>query len=261
VATASGIDVHYEVTVRGLNTVIQHFDAIASLTGELLFWGADRSGELVRDYAKANHPWTNRTFDTEKSIHHNVFTTPDSVGMEAGPTTFYAPFLEFGTIKAKPFPFMIPALDFYTPSWLAYCLDVAGLADNFKWPSPDYASHERVRSGFSQIRSLLYTSAKALGDVAVLGGREIISPVRASLYAGARALGDISAVTGGTVGSRISRRLVGRITASGLGVGRVSMFGGNTYSSQVGGTAGPRIYSRIAGRNTRFIVNRSGFSG
>lgn len=257
----TGVDVQIQVQVRGLRTILQHFDAIAALTPELLFWGADRSGELVRDYAKANHPFENQTFDTERSIHHNVLTSPNAIWNEVGPTTFYAPFLEFGTARMRAFPFMIPALDFYTPSWIDYCLQVANLADEFKNPSEPYASHPGVKSAFSRIRSLLYTSAKALGDVAVLGGREVISPVRNVMYSSARVLGDVSSVMGSTVGSRISRRLVGRITAGGLGVGRVSIFGGNTYTSQVGGAAGPRIYSRIAGRNTKFIVNRAGFNG
>ena len=49
--------------------------------------------------------------DTRRSIHYNLFTTRGGVGVEVGPTTHYAPHLEYGTQSSRPYPFMIPAID------------------------------------------------------------------------------------------------------------------------------------------------------
>jgi len=47
--------------------------------------------------------------------------------------------------------------------------------------------------------------------------RDPISHIRGVLYSTAKILGDVNAVRKGTVGKRIVRRVVGKITGRGLG--------------------------------------------
>lgn len=61
---------------------------------------------------------------TRESIH----TTASAGGMSAeiGPTTYYAPFLEWGTRHMEARPFMRPALDDVTPAFVRAMEQVGG---------------------------------------------------------------------------------------------------------------------------------------
>ncbi len=54
---------------------------------------------------------------TKGSIHATILHAGTEA--EIGPTTSYAPYLEFGTVKMSPRAFMGPALDHETPGFLA----------------------------------------------------------------------------------------------------------------------------------------------
>ena len=129
-----------------------------------------------------------------------MFTSPDDIWMDAGPTTFYAPWVEYGTIKMDPRSFVVePGLEL-APAWTAFCLEVAQLADAYKPISTTPFSQDApTRSLVTRLRSLLYTQAKALGDVAVFGGRGIIQPMRSRMYGLARGLGDLQSAMNATV--------------------------------------------------------------
>lgn len=57
---------------------------------------------------------------TKNSIHVETpsMSTPGDLGLwaEIGPTTEYAPFLEYGTVRMAPYAFMGPALDRHAPN-------------------------------------------------------------------------------------------------------------------------------------------------
>jgi len=66
----------------------------------------------IADYAKATHPFTNRTGNLEASIHAkpvnvdgDIVTGYVQAGME------YAAHVEFGTSRAAPYPYMHPAIE------------------------------------------------------------------------------------------------------------------------------------------------------
>jgi HK97 gp10 family phage protein len=68
--------------------------------------------ERMAQYARANHPWQNRTGETEASIHMEK-TGDHEFAVVAGGASI---FLEWGTVNMPPFPFLQPAFDATEPS-------------------------------------------------------------------------------------------------------------------------------------------------
>jgi HK97 gp10 family phage protein len=65
----------------------------------------------VEREAKQNHPYTDQTGNLTNSIIAGVTTaTSDQVVGGLGAGMYYAPFVELGTSKAPPYPFIRPAL-------------------------------------------------------------------------------------------------------------------------------------------------------
>lgn len=177
--------------------------------------------------------------------------------VEVGPETFYAPFLEYGTVFMEPRPFMIPALDIMELALVGSVKAIidavlggqgAGLAGSAG--AQRVLTDPGVRNPFSQLRSFLYSGAKALGDISVLGGRGLFGPLRASMYGLARTLGDVGSIMNQTLSSRITNRLRGRVTGRIIGFGSASLSFGRTYSAFPGGPTGHRIYQRFLGSHT-----------
>lgn len=170
----------------------------------------------------------------------------DGWSIDIGPTTYYAPFLEWGTVHMAPRPFMLPALGLVEQPFVLSMFDLAKLADQFNTLGKASESPS-VRSMLNQVRSGLYTTAKFMGDInAIVPGTPFGG--RSALYGSARLLGDVNSVIGGTVRSRISRRMAGRVTGRLAGVGSASLSASATYSGLPGGSGGVRIYNRISGR-------------
>lgn len=70
--------------------------------------------ETTRDcvgWSKANHPWQNRTGDLEASLEAKPATKSGSriSGFWGSFTIPYAPYLEHGTDRMRPFPYLIPS--------------------------------------------------------------------------------------------------------------------------------------------------------
>lgn len=63
---------------------------------------------------------------TKNSIGWDRADEPDILAVEIGPTTEYAPHLEFGTSRMAPHAFMGPALDRHTPGYMAAMAEIAG---------------------------------------------------------------------------------------------------------------------------------------
>ncbi len=67
-----------------------------------------RAVRMAADYAKANHPYKDRTHNLTKSIQ----SVPTKTGAYLSARMFYGSFVEWGTVKNKPYPYLRPAIEF-----------------------------------------------------------------------------------------------------------------------------------------------------
>lgn len=244
--------------VQGLNTLIEHWYTVAALTDALTPVIVDFYSDVTIHNARQFVP--KDTWATHDSINKEPGVVRSAMGDYSawiGPTTFYSRFLEFGTIKMSPLPFMIPAIDMVEPDFIKAFEQVAKLADHVGGPiNLGTASGDpRARGVVQQYRGGLYSLSKFLGDVAVFGGRQVLSPIRANAIQLARLLGDVQSVMSGTLGGRISRRLRGRATGRIRGYGSATLTYAKVYSAFPGGEGGHRVYNRFMGRISTNVVN------
>jgi len=251
--------------VQGLNTLVEHWDTVAALTEALtpavLDFYADVTVHNARQFVRKD------TWATHDSIDKGSGVVRSAIGdysVWMGASTLQSRFLEFGTIKMQAYPFMIPAIELIEKDYVRAFRDIAGIADAVAGRvriRGDVGKDGRVRSPISRLRSGLYSTSKALGDVSVFGGRSFLSPIRSFELGAARLLGDVSAVMRGTLNTRISRRLQGRATGRLRGFGSSSLFASKTYSELPGGPGSERVYNRFVGRATSPIIstNLGGF--
>lgn len=119
---ADGVHIDF----AGLNTVTAAFaveSAKALLKGaEVVRASAQRVVATAQSFVPVD------TGATRSSIHATT-TQAGLAGVEAeiGPTTHYAPFLEYGTVKMAPHAFMGPALDRETPAFVEALSQIPGL--------------------------------------------------------------------------------------------------------------------------------------
>lgn len=266
----------YMVEMQGFSVLAEHFWAMAELSHsffpQLLDVTADIGIEHARDLAPydtgATHDSINKSPGVIDKGHKGEWS------IRFGPTTYYSPFLEYGTRFMAPRPFMIPAGDLAEAVFVRSILEFIKLFDTDTGgagfgvgggPLAGQALQDpRIRGTVSSFRSQLYSTAKFLGDISVLGGRDIIGPARASMYSLARVLGDTSSIMTGTLGSRVSRRLSGRAFGRIAGYGSASLSFGKTYSAFPGGEGGRRAYQRFVGRSSNVGLSqfsRFGLSG
>lgn len=238
------------VTIQGLNALLHDFEAIQQVWWDLSWSVHNFVGELTTHNARQFVPVD--TGATYHSIHHNVFTTPTSIGTDIGPTTFYAPWLEYGTIRMAPRPFMNRAVDMNEMGYYQAMAEVAGVAADIRKLSPPY--DQATRSVFDNFRTYLYDREKALGDISAFGFRPLLSGPRAALLGTARLMGDVQSITGGWVSQRVYDRLSGQVTGRLIGVGRTSLSTSKTYGGFIGGSVGHRIYQRTAGKYARMAT-------
>lgn len=215
-------------------------------------------GEIGAEIARQMAPYrTGATYDSFEDDGGDLVTTsfkPERGEWQGayGPQTFYSPFLEYGTIFMQARPFMNPSADQIEPLFVSSVEEfvklLATTTGGAGWGQNMATGSHQVRGSFTGVRSMLYSSAKALGDIAVFGGREFLGPIRGTMYGLARGLGDVSSIMNHTIGQRVTNRLRGRVTGHIIGFGSASLNYGRSYSGFVGGAGGHRIYQRIAGR-------------
>ena len=86
-------------------------DAMRSAVVRALPPALAAGGRLVAAFAKANHPYANRTFrlqtNTEYQFTEGSFEAGYRVRVDGGMP--YGSFVENGTIRSRPYPFMWPA--------------------------------------------------------------------------------------------------------------------------------------------------------
>lgn len=258
----------YIVEVQGANALADHFWAIGEFYPTFAPALLEVVGELGIETARKYVPY--RSGATYESINME----PGVIGkgnigeysIRFGPTTFYSPFLEYGTIFMAPRPFMGPAGDLAEIVTIKSVIEFIKLVDSnaggmgFGSGSGGEVSQvlgdSRIRSPFTGIRTFLYSTSKFLGDVAVFGGRELVGPVRRSALMLGRMTGDVSSVMSGTISTRVSNRLRGRAIGHITGFGSASISFEKTYSAFPGGSSGHRIYSRVVGRYSNVGFSR-----
>lgn len=119
----------FEIDVDELNTLAVGFEihSIAAVKrGEVL---VDATAQRVVATAQRLVPVDTGT--TKSSIHATRlgFASQGAIEAEIGPTTHYAPHLEYGTVNMAPHAFMGPALDRETPGFVAAAAQLSdGLA-------------------------------------------------------------------------------------------------------------------------------------
>ena len=99
-----------ETKVEGLNDLLRNIDILKDTVQTAQASGMAQVSKDVADYAKSNHPVTNRTGNLEASIQPepveldgNIITGVVRAGME------YSKWVEYGSSKSSPYPFMEPA--------------------------------------------------------------------------------------------------------------------------------------------------------
>lgn len=238
------------IVVAGLNPVILDLLAVSEVWQQLAWQITDYSAYYTGHLAQMIVPID--TWATHDSINHDTFYTGTDIIGDVGPHTFYAPWLEFGTVKMAPRPFMGNAFETVKPVYIHAMYEaamVAGTLRNFDAPY-DKVADPVVRS----FRTWLYDKEKALGNYAAFGMRPLLSGPRQVMLGAARAMGDVQSLVGGWAGRRVFDRLSGKITGNIIGVGRASLSTSNSYSGFIGGSVGHRIYQTHAGKYARMAT-------
>jgi hypothetical protein len=252
-----------EMHLIGMRALIADQVLFSELLPSLVTQVVHGAGELVRDTAMTEHPWENDTGATEASMANDptVSFPGNDIVADMGPSTYYAPFLEFGWSQGgnfKIYPFMIPAHQYHEIDFINGCIDAVGIAlgERPYVMRPPLGNDPKVTSTISRARAFMYSSSKALGDVQAFTGWSQLGTIRAGQLLIAKELGDLNAIMKGAVGTRISTRLTGYVTGRGLGYTR-TVYGDRSYSVLPGGgdgNVGARAYNRIAGRATRPVA-------
>lgn len=101
-----------EVTTDGLNDLLKNIDTLSNTTLLATAAAMAKVSVDVANYAKATHPFQNRTENLENSIQ------PEAVEQEGGlivgvvaARMEYAQQVEFGTSKSAPYPYMSPSIE------------------------------------------------------------------------------------------------------------------------------------------------------
>ena len=100
-----------ETTVEGMGNLLKNINVLKDATLTAQAAGMASVTIDVANHAKQNHPFQNRTENLENSIHplpvelekDSVIVGAVKAGME------YAEYVEFGTSKSAPYPYLVPA--------------------------------------------------------------------------------------------------------------------------------------------------------
>lgn len=260
--------VGFDIVITGLNVVAEHWLAMDALIPEAIWSIQNQAGIEMTKEARVRITQYNAvdSGDTLRSIHHVMSTTSNEVITSVGPTTFYAPFIEYGlAFHPGPRPFMMDAMFAIVPEWIRAFNSLAVLAKRGANARLKSGAYRPVLQGvLARWRERLYTLEKALGDIAPLGAVGFRIPgtsvFRQNILSGARAIGDIQSVLSRTVNLRFQRRLTGKVTGRLIGVGSRTVFVNKSV------TAGPldvggRVYNRVAGRAVTKYIDQTRFFG
>ncbi len=263
-------DMHFRVIIRGLNATYNHAQAVNELIPGALAIIQGIAGQEAVKFARlallgqAGFPKAFLSGNTHDSVHARMETTPGSIIMNIGPTTFYSPLIEFGLARHArhgPRPFMSYAFSETFPHWLAAIKELARVSSGPTRTIKQNPYASPTNDFLRQFRDRLYTIEKELGDLVPLGiPLSIGRGIRENLIGTARVLGDLQAVMTKAVGARFVRRMEGKVTGRLIGIGSNTIFTSRTFGARISG--GERIYNRWAGKHmSRFIGQSQRFRG
>ncbi len=253
---ARGSPISMTITIQGARVVEQHFAAVAAATAVMAPFFVGLFGGFLQETAKAIHQPHRDSGDTYESITAGqdpgqapfVFVADGGPAVDVGPSTFYAPFQEFGFIHwiTGNFiinPFMVPAADATAPLFFDAFIQMAEIAANRTTFTGAASTGNAL---FGPFRSFLYTYSKFLGDVQVFGSLGPgVAASRGAALKGARGLGDVQSGMTGAIGTRVTHRFVGRFAAQGISTTISTSLSGPSGSS-IGSSS--RLYNRIRGQ-------------
>ena len=246
------------IVMTGFDVVSEHYAALDEFMPGMIWSILNEAGELMTAAARRNVPILSG--DTYRSIHHFMSTTPVSSTVSVGPTTFYAPLIEYGLgahAGIGPRPFMSNALFEVLPGLVMALRELGRIAKAGNKFTPRTREYNSVlQANMARLRAFLYGAEKLLGNRVIFGIRAPgLSRLRAGLLGGARILGDVQSVMGRVVGARISRRLTGKVTGRLIGVGSRTIFVNQSVTTQISGAQ--RIYNIRAGQAMSRFVGQS----
>lgn len=96
----------------GLNDLLRQLDITKSIVESAVAAAIGQVSIDIAEHAKANHSFANKTGNLENSIQPlpvSIEGTIISGGVKAGME--YAKYVEYGTSKAAPYPFLTPAVE------------------------------------------------------------------------------------------------------------------------------------------------------
>lgn len=97
--------------VRGVDEITRNLSKFSKESVKKIQVVSDIVAKQVVDYAKDNHPYTDRTTNLTQSIEQGeVVITDKKVEVEVVARQPYASYVEFGTARAKASPFLWPAV-------------------------------------------------------------------------------------------------------------------------------------------------------
>lgn len=112
------------VKIVGDTLVISAFAKAAATVNERLEESGRPVAEKIANTQRSTAPFTSRSGDTIASISAEKSDRSDAI-FEIGPETFYSRFLEYGTVKMPPHPFVGPSGDLHADDWVQAAQDVA----------------------------------------------------------------------------------------------------------------------------------------
>lgn len=259
------------INVRGANVVSAHAQAFTALLPGAIANIQSNTGLFATQAAQSIVPVdvspSRDDIVTRNTIHpqldHSIGADQGSITVRIGPTTFYAPFIEYGLgghSHIGPRPFMTDTFFRIAPHWYQAFIELGKVARGGKFIINEPLYGASLNAYLGKWRKWLYTREKQLGDINPLGIGPSTAAQRGFAIATARILGDIQAAVGRTVGLRFQRRLTGKVTGRLIGFGSHTIFTNVNYQTRI--SLGPRIYNRFAGRAvTKYIDQNESLAG
>lgn len=97
--------------ILGRDKLVQNLSKFSERLVDAIVTQTEIVQSRVADFAKRNHPYTDRTGNLTSSIQPGtIVVTNKNVEAEIAARMKYASFVEGGTSRARPFPFLHPAI-------------------------------------------------------------------------------------------------------------------------------------------------------
>lgn len=96
--------------MEGMDGVLRNIDALAQRMRKSAADAADESARYLESYAKTHKPYKDRTANLRNSTAGSWTMTPEGATVVISASMEYAPFVELGTRRNRPYAFLWPAV-------------------------------------------------------------------------------------------------------------------------------------------------------